>query len=77
MRTSAVADVAHTVTLETFAKSRGQARRELAVVADRGRAPAAETDLDFHWDVQDLAQDCINQGDISNLQLIHPRQRQW
>lgn len=33
---------------------------------------AAESDLDFYWRVHDLAEDCINQGGISNLQMIHP-----
>ncbi len=33
---------------------------------------AAESDLDFYWHVHDLAQDCVNQGGVSNLQLIHP-----
>lgn len=33
---------------------------------------AAESDHDFYWHVHDLAEDCINQGGISNLQMIHP-----
>lgn len=33
---------------------------------------AAESDLDFYWRVHDLTEDCINQGGISNLQMIHP-----
>jgi len=36
---------------------------------------AAEPDLDFYWHVHDLAQDCVNQGGVSNLQLIHPPER--
>lgn len=37
---------------------------------------AAESDSDFYWHVHDLAQDCVNQGGVSNLQLIHPPQRE-
>jgi hypothetical protein len=33
---------------------------------------AVEPGLDFHRHVRDLAQDCLNQGGISNLQLIQP-----
>jgi len=33
---------------------------------------AAESDLDFYWEIHDLAQDCVNQGGVSNLLLIHP-----
>ncbi len=36
---------------------------------------AAEPKLDFIWHVHDLAQDCVNQGGVSNLQLIHPPER--
>ncbi len=36
---------------------------------------AAESDSDFFWHVHDLAQDCVNQGGVSNLQLIHPPER--
>lgn len=36
---------------------------------------AAESDHDFHWRVHDLAEDCVNQGGISNLQMIHPTER--
>ncbi len=37
---------------------------------------AAESDLDFHSDVQALAQDCINQGGISNMCMIRPPKRE-
>lgn len=37
---------------------------------------ATESDLDFYWHIHDLAQDCVNQGGVSNLQLIHPPQRE-
>ncbi|MEO3763902.1 ATP-binding protein [Streptomyces sp. B8F3] len=33
---------------------------------------AGEPDLDYHWHVHDLAQDCVNQGGISNLLQIRP-----
>lgn len=33
---------------------------------------ASEPDLDYSWHVYELAQDCVNQGGISNLQLITP-----
>lgn len=33
---------------------------------------ATDPELDYHWHVHDLAQDCVNQGDISNLLLIAP-----
>lgn len=31
--------------------------------------------LDFYWHVHDLALDCVNQGGISNLRMIHPPER--
>jgi hypothetical protein len=31
---------------------------------------ATEPALDFHWHVHDLAQDCVNQGGISNVLMI-------
>jgi hypothetical protein len=33
---------------------------------------ALEPAPDFHWHIHDLAQDCLNQGGISNLLLIRP-----
>ncbi|MFF0726041.1 hypothetical protein [Streptomyces sp. NPDC004134] len=33
---------------------------------------AGEPDLDYHWQVHDLAQDCVNQGGISNLLQTGP-----
>jgi hypothetical protein len=36
---------------------------------------AVEPDLDFHWHVHDLAQDCVNQGGVSNVLMIHPPPR--
>jgi hypothetical protein len=33
---------------------------------------AVEPGPTFHWHVHDLAQDCLNQGGISNMQLIQP-----
>ncbi|WP_062316069.1 AlbA family DNA-binding domain-containing protein [Demequina maris] len=36
---------------------------------------ASGSDDDFHWDVHDLARDCVNQGGISNLLLIQSPQR--
>lgn len=33
---------------------------------------ATASELDFHWCVHNLAQDCVNQGGISNLQKIRP-----
>jgi hypothetical protein len=36
---------------------------------------AEEPDLDFHWHVHDLAQDCVNQGGISNVLAIQPPAR--
>ena len=35
-------------------------------------ANAIEPELDFYWRVHDLAQDCVNQGGISNLLMIRP-----
>ena len=32
----------------------------------------AEADLDYFWHVHDIAQDCVNQGGVSNLLSIHP-----
>lgn len=32
-------------------------------------------DLDFYWQVHGLAQDCVNQGGISNLHMIQPPTR--
>jgi len=36
---------------------------------------AGEPERDFFWHVHDLAQDCVNQGGISNLRMIHPPKR--
>jgi hypothetical protein len=36
---------------------------------------AAEADPDFYWHVHDLAQDCVNQGGISNVLMIQPPAR--
>jgi hypothetical protein len=36
---------------------------------------ASESDLEFHWHVHDLAQDCVNQGGISNVLMIQPPPR--
>jgi hypothetical protein len=37
---------------------------------------AEEPDLDFHWHVHDIAQDCVNQGGISNVLIIQPPPRE-
>jgi hypothetical protein len=36
---------------------------------------AVESDLDYYWHVHDLAQDCVNQGGVSNVLLIRPPAR--
>ncbi|WP_406277252.1 hypothetical protein [Embleya sp. NBC_00896] len=36
---------------------------------------ADSDDIDFHWQVHDLAQDCINQGGIARPEMIHPPAR--
>ncbi|GAB2829192.1 hypothetical protein GCM10027176_36740 [Actinoallomurus bryophytorum] len=36
---------------------------------------AIEPDLDYYWHVHDLAQDCVNQGGISNVLMIQPPAR--
>lgn len=36
---------------------------------------AGEPDLDYFWHVHDLAQDCVNQGGISNVLMICPPDR--
>lgn len=36
---------------------------------------AAEPALDYYWHVHDLAQDCVNQGGISNVRMIQPPRR--
>jgi Putative DNA-binding domain len=36
---------------------------------------ASEPDLDYFWHVHDLAQDCVNQGGISNVLMICPPDR--
>ena len=36
---------------------------------------ALDSALDFYWQVHDLAQDCVNQGGISNVLLIQPPAR--
>lgn len=36
---------------------------------------AVEPDVDYHWHVHDLAQDCVNQGGISNVLIIRPPAR--
>ena len=37
---------------------------------------AMEPAVDFHWSVRDLAQDCVNQGGISNVLMILPLARE-
>lgn len=37
---------------------------------------AQESQADFFWHVHDLAQDCVNQGGISNVLLIQPPTRE-
>jgi hypothetical protein len=37
---------------------------------------AAESDLDFHGHVHDLARDCVNQGGISNVLMSRPPARE-
>jgi Putative DNA-binding domain len=37
---------------------------------------AAEPNLDYFWHVHDLAQDCVNQGGISNVRMIQPPERE-
>jgi NADPH-dependent ferric siderophore reductase len=37
---------------------------------------AAEPALDFYWHVHDRAQDCVNQGGISNVLMIRPPERE-
>jgi hypothetical protein len=37
---------------------------------------AVEPDLDFYWHVHDLARDCVNQGGVSNVLMIHPPPRE-
>jgi hypothetical protein len=41
---------------------------EMAVIAN-------EPGLDYFWHVRDLAQDCVNQGGISNVLMICPPDR--
>lgn len=36
---------------------------------------AVEPDLDYYWHVHDLAQDCVNQGGVSNVRMIQPPAR--
>ncbi|OLM33040.1 hypothetical protein Ae717Ps2_3936 [Pseudonocardia sp. Ae717_Ps2] len=36
---------------------------------------ASESDLDYFWHVHDLAEDCINQGGVSNVSMIRPPAR--
>jgi len=36
---------------------------------------AAESALDFYWHVHDFAEDCVNQGGISNVLMIQPPER--
>lgn len=36
---------------------------------------AVEPALEYFWHVRDLAQDCVNQGGISNVLMIHPPDR--
>lgn len=37
---------------------------------------AIEPDLDYYWHVHDLAQDCVNQGGVSNVRMIQPPERE-
>lgn len=36
---------------------------------------ATDSALDYFWRVHGLAEDCINQGGVSNVQMIHPPER--
>jgi len=36
---------------------------------------ASEPALDFYWHVHGLAQDCVNQGGVSNVLMIQPPSR--
>ncbi|WP_433330165.1 AlbA family DNA-binding domain-containing protein [Spirillospora sp. CA-294931] len=36
---------------------------------------AVESALDYYWHVHDLAQDCVNQGGVSNVLMIQPPKR--
>lgn len=36
---------------------------------------AVEPALDYYWHVHDLAQDCVNQGGVSNVRMIQPPER--
>lgn len=36
---------------------------------------AQEPALDFYWHVYELAEDCVNQGGVSNVRMIHPPER--
>lgn len=36
---------------------------------------SAEPALDFYWHVHDFAEDCVNQGGVSNVLMIHPPAR--
>ncbi|GAA3464257.1 ATP-binding protein [Saccharothrix longispora] len=38
---------------------------------------AVEPALDYYWHVHDLAQDCVNQGGISNVRMIQPPARDY
>lgn len=33
---------------------------------------ALDAALDYYWQVHDLAQDCVNQGGISDVLMIQP-----
>lgn len=37
---------------------------------------AVEPALDYYWHVHDLAQDCVNQGGVSNVLMIRPPERE-
>lgn len=40
-----------------------------------GTVDAVESAADFYWHVHDFAQDCVNQGGISNVLMIRPPNR--
>lgn len=64
------------LTVDNFGHSYGDVSTPLhRYIPVESTVNATAADLDFHWRVHDLAQDCVNQGGVSNVRMIQPPDR--
>ncbi len=64
------------LTVDNFGHSYGGVSTRCTAHACREHRERGGSDLDFYWRVHDLAQDCVNQGGVSNVRLIRPPERE-